>query len=571
MFLFVGIILSSSLNFLALKELLTSFIFIFISISFFLFVRDFDTFIKFGAIFRRQFIFFSAIVCIFGLIKFYCQLRSYEFPYLSFLNHIEGTSLADDYNFYTLFILIGFISLFFEIKNFKSKISFLNRTVLALLLFIFSLNVLFSYSRRGLILLLIVILLSAIISIKMYINKNKLSSVLLTYLVSMSIFIIIMIGFSSVLPINIKKNTLKILRISSSTYKYYSSTLLYRYSTIFIKADYKSFLKIVWTEKPDPYNPDSGWDFRKSTLVYPLKGENSKIVPTGVIGYKMDNTCNASTWSNNAYSFTDIASLFQGDSIPGKEQYYYASVFCFVSKDFDGTWAVLSDGGGALGNIVSKYNLFDKGTWQKLQVCFKSNSFIPSLYLYWSKFGVKDFSTLKGYIVFAYPEYRIVEPEPIDPVVIWGSSNSKRIFPLFGENVGMVPLNSVGYKMDSTSKASSWGNNAYSFTDISKQFRGNNIEMINQYIHASGYCFVSNDFDGTWVVISDENGPLGSNFHKYDLKEKGTWQKLQIDLKSNGQIPSVYLYWSKYGVKDFSTLKGYIIFAYPEYFIKPVI
>ncbi len=571
LFFIIGILLSVNYIFSIVKDLLSAFILIFLCISFSLFVKNLETFIRFSEIFRRQFIIFSAIVCITGLIKFYYQLRGYDFPFLHLLNQIEGTSLNIDYNFYILFIIVGIISIFFELKNVSKKFVFLNKTVLSILLFIYSLNVLFSYSRRGFIILIILICVSVIIAIKTYNSNHEIFLFLSKYLVSVLIFIILFIGFTFILPIQIKKNTLKMLGISTSSYKYYSSIFLYRYSTIVMKVDYHKIQQIVWTEKPDPRNPDSGWGVRRSTMVFPLKGENSEIVPKDAIGYKMDSTSNASTWSNRAYSYSNISSLFQGGSITKANEFFYASVYCYVSKDFNGTWARISTEGNVSGKIKQEYNLTKKGEWQKLNIVFQNSENISPVYLYWCKDSVTDFVNLRGYVIFAYPEYKIITTDPKDPETWPTSRIYNPVFPLQGKNVEICPVNTIGYKMDNNSDALTWRNNAYSYTNISFLFQGD-LDTVNvKNFTSTVYCFVSDDFTGSWVRISAEGGAIGNIIHEYDLTKRGTWQKLQISFKCDSGIPPVYLYWCKYGVKNFSTLKGYIIFAYPEYFIKPVI
>ena len=90
------------------------------------------------------------------------------------------------------------------------------------------------------------------------------------------------------------------------------------------------------------------------------------MVPENAIGYRMDSSCNASSWKNNAYSYTNITSLFKGDSIIENNEYFSASVYCFVSKDFTGNWARLSTEGDVSGRIVNNYDFNKKGEWQKL-------------------------------------------------------------------------------------------------------------------------------------------------------------------------------------------------------------
>jgi len=225
---------------------------------------------------------------------------------------------------------------------------------------------------------------------------------------SICILTFLLIGFVFFMPLQMKKNTLNTLGISVRSYKNFTSTMLSRYSAIFSNREYNHFLKIVWCEKPDPLNPDSGWGLHVSTTVFPLVGENIEIVPKNSIGYKMDRTVDGSTWDNNAYSYTDISSLFQGDSIIATNILFFASVYCFVSKDFDGTYVVISTEGEVSGKTIQEYDLNKKGIWQKLQIDFEAKSLIPPVYLYWSKYGVTDFSSLKGYVIFAYPQYGIL-------------------------------------------------------------------------------------------------------------------------------------------------------------------
>jgi hypothetical protein len=367
------------------------------------------------------------------------------------------------------------------------------------------------------------------------------------------------------MPTQIKRHALNKLRISAISYQSFSASLLYRYSTIFSSHEYDYIRKIAWNEKPDPLNPDTGWSSRKSTEVFPLTGENVGIVPKNSIGCKMDRACYASTWNNNAYSFTNISSLFQGDSITSKNEFYYASVYCYVSKDFDGSWARISTEGEVSGKNIKEYDLNKKGIWQKLSICFTNKGRISPVYLYWAKNSVIDFSNLKGYIIFAYPECGTIKADPKNPDSGWGLQKSSVVFPLVGEKVDIVPENSMGYEMDSTCYSSTWYNTAHSLTDISSLFQGDSTIAKDEFYYASVYCYVSKDFDGSWARISTEGEVSGKINKEYDLNKKGIWQKLSICFTNKGGISAVNLYWAKNSVTTFSNLKGHIIFAYPEY------
>jgi hypothetical protein len=121
------------------------------------------------------------------------------------------------------------------------------------------------------------------------------------------------------------------------------------------------------------------------------------------MGYQMDSTCNGESWDGNAYSFTVIGNskVSEGDSL-------CASVFCFVSKEFNGTWVILLSEGATIGNTKFEYDLKKKDSWQKLSVKVVCNAGDAPVYLYFSKYGSADFSSLKGHVIFAYPQVEII-------------------------------------------------------------------------------------------------------------------------------------------------------------------
>ena len=114
----------------------------------------------------------------------------------------------------------------------------------------------------------------------------------------------------------------------------------------------------------------------------------------------MDSTCDASTWSGNAYSYTMFwnPEATENDTIA-------ASAYCYVSQDFNGDYVRISiEGISYEGN--HGYDLSDKGTWQKLTIPVAKGKSI--LYLYICRYGMNDFSGLQGYVVFAFPQLEII-------------------------------------------------------------------------------------------------------------------------------------------------------------------
>jgi len=512
-----------------------------------------------------------------GFIIFFAVIISIRLLF-SFLNIFPGTgdavdssfsltAMSLDNNFATLPVFFGFIGVFYLLPEDKSLF---RKIALNSLLILFSFTVIASGSRRGLITLTGIT--SSILLVQLFSFRRNENSLLRQfalgsrwYIMSIIILLVLLMGIIFIVPVTIKRSALNKLGIPVSTYKQVVSNQLYKYGTFFTNRGSEDFLHIIWPEKPDPKFPDSGWATKIGSNIFPLYGKNSEIIPDNSTGFKMDKKCNASTWVNNAYSYTDISMLFQGKIETESNEFFYASVYCYVSEDFDGTWARIAAEGKANGKVIQEYDMTRKGEWQKLSISFKSEGEISPVYLYWAKFGCTDFTSLKGYVIYAYPEYKTIKTDPKDPNTGWGSNIGTSVFPLTGNNSEIIPENSIGFRMDKTCNPATWDNNAYSFSNISCLFEDKSENAVNVQFTASVFCFVSNDFDGTWVRISAEGDASGNIVHEYDLRKKGIWQKLQIEFTALSNQPPVYLYWSKFKTTNFSSLNGYVIFAYPQY------
>ncbi len=118
-------------------------------------------------------------------------------------------------------------------------------------------------------------------------------------------------------------------------------------------------------------------------------------------------------------------------------------------------------------------------------------------------------------------------------------------------------------RYDSTAKASLWSGNAYSLNRIAaKKLKDGEI------LTFTTYCYVSEDFDGTWVRASiDREGGVNFGSSYYDLSQKGTWQKLKVVVDNEtGDMPA-YHYFCKRDCNSLQDLQGYVLFAYPQYII----
>ncbi len=183
------------------------------------------------------------------------------------------------------------------------------------------------------------------------------------------------------------------------------SFIFLKYSTVVNKnVTFEDVYRKIWSPNLNPFDPDSGWGTRIHKTVFPLTGKNAEIVPVGSKGYLMDSSCNSDTRAGNAYSYTIIS-----NETVSVNKILVASVFCYVSTDFDGEWALISCEGATEGKKGNEYDLKLKGTWQKLILrvnCLEGNA---PVYLYFSKFGVTDLSSLKGYVIYAFPNVEIRE------------------------------------------------------------------------------------------------------------------------------------------------------------------
>lgn len=130
---------------------------------------------------------------------------------------------------------------------------------------------------------------------------------------------------------------------------------------------------------------------------------------------------------------------------------------------------------------------------------------------------------------------------------------------------GLLPIalaNAEASCFDSTAVSSMWSGNAYMLNQICSRRLHHGEQLV-----FSTYCYVSDDFNGTWVKASVE--PAGKNLTEnfYDLSKKGTWQELRITIDGKtGEMPA-YHYFCKENCNSFDDLKGYVLFAYPQYTI----
>jgi len=166
----VGLVFTKHWNTFLIKEslniaILFSFIFVF-----YLHIRNIDDFNLFVKSFCRQFLIIVSIVALFGMIKYSLLLSGVKLTFL-FDGDLYpwGSSIIRDYNFYSL---AGLLSICIIIYLCNIRQSFSYTAILHLLFTLHIVNVFYSGSRRGIIVLFILISVLLVARIWFFMKHN---------------------------------------------------------------------------------------------------------------------------------------------------------------------------------------------------------------------------------------------------------------------------------------------------------------------------------------------------------------------------------------------------------------
>jgi hypothetical protein len=312
-------------------------------------------------------------------------------------------SLLIDNNFALLPVFFGIVILIFKLNK---NITRIERIGYNLILLFFSLHILLSSSRRGLIVLVIFILFLIIIRLCVFVNKCLIVKTLVSnirlYYLSIFIIPVFLVSFVRFGSYDFKVKSLKFIGIDNvSSLKTFITSTLYGHVSRFKKdISYYQFNKVLWSTTFNPKDPDNGWGFGYYKTIYPLQGVNVNMVPEGSIGYLLDNSCSIGNSNHHAYSSTLIYTNRVSDN-----NIVNASVYCYVDTNFNGDFVCIRSDGDTYGQRVSQYDLGQKGTWQKLSLSASCHNGNAEVSLYFNKEGVTNFSRLRGRVIFAYPQY----------------------------------------------------------------------------------------------------------------------------------------------------------------------
>jgi hypothetical protein len=396
-YLILSCIFSDKIHLDVVKDILNVFVLLTILFVLKVLVNLESEFLQFRRSFLKLIIFFALVISINNINQFF-----YLSSYANYSTNRDKATV--DYNFALLPVFFGIISiLYFFARNLKKS----QMLILNILLLVFSFNILISGSKRGMLMFLIIFLIIFSIQILGWFKNNadnwieKLRKNSVLFFISFCSLMILILFLTFGTSLYFKNNLLDSIRVKDKTFiKYQISHIVYRYASFFNKkANYELIHKNIWNIVFDPKNPESGWANGVYKIVPNLSGENVDIVPENTKGYMLDSTCIGASSGHHAYFFLPIKqySASFGDSIE-------ASVYCYASENFDGNAAIRAEG-AILGNHDVYYDLNQSGRWQKLDMSFKCSGGLVTIYLYINKGGVTDFSKLKGYSIFAHPEF----------------------------------------------------------------------------------------------------------------------------------------------------------------------
>lgn len=243
LFLAFGILLSSHVEVLSLKGLIN-----FLGISFFIFVFfNLKAQIELANLIRGWII-LILLIGILGLLKWSFVIFELNIDWFPSIDR-RGTSLVSDYNFYAYNFIISIIIYFFALyKGIIQRKAITNQIIVIL----FLLNVVLAGSRRGILLLAVLILFGMIL---LALNRKKWRTTFYKNLLHTNIILwVVILGLAFMIPFRSRI-------ISDYSTKANIVKTIYRYSTIFTPGiSYKLLYDIVWP-KDEEYKYDKrDWD-----------------------------------------------------------------------------------------------------------------------------------------------------------------------------------------------------------------------------------------------------------------------------------------------------------------------
>jgi hypothetical protein len=347
--------------------------------------------------------FIAGVIIMVNYSNYAYMINKYYGPFYTFKYFYEMVPewyINLDYNFAIIPLFFILFILFFVKKEWFKKYKFL----IIFLLVLDSLIILASFSKRGVILILILVVAIVLLNVYyLFIKNDSISSLIKItryYLITFFSIICIFFLFIKFASYNTKVEVLKSIGIDnvSSVKKSISNTIFRSLNRFHYKTSYDEINRYLWSVTFDPRDPDNGWGDGNYEIVCPLQYDTNKIVPTGYMGYLLNHDAIFGHSDHHAYTHAPIrrVNLVSRSTI-------IASIKCYVSNDFNGDQVSIQIDGN--NNTEQKsYDLNSKGVWKNLEVSIMADTGKFVIAMYFNKQGVTDYSTLKGYVIFADPE-----------------------------------------------------------------------------------------------------------------------------------------------------------------------
>jgi hypothetical protein len=393
------------------------------------------------------------------------------------------------------------------------------------------------------------------------ISSNNLSIILYIFIFTIpySSTLFLVIFLVSIICLGVVTRKKFTLTLSESPHNYLLSLLL--------------ALILIWNQSYNSsFYSSLLWEPRLHKTVYPLDGENVEIVPSFAKGYILDSTCVEKAKNRIGYFETNFQTLKvkKGDTLN-------ASIYCFVSKDFNGDSVSLLARGAASGNKVSHYSVLD---------AINENASIMSNLISNGDFtlGTKNWAPSADsttHTIIDTPFGRGIRVSRTNgnggdwslryvgrPIIYHAGHRYQIRFKYKIEKGVGIPFD-IGWWVDEghgfidcnlNLEVRKLGN-GWNEATCSKLFSQMHLDLYTLLNSLRDYSIV----DITNVELIDLDRTDTIPLFVDQLNKKGTWQKLSIKVPCNNGKATVCLSIFKNNVADFKSLKGYVIFALPEW------
>jgi hypothetical protein len=318
---------------------------------------------------------------------------------------------------------------------------------------------------------------------------------------------------------------------------------------------------------------ERGWYERFNKTIFPLTGVNVEIVPPHEIGYVIDSSYDSRMINGNMFPNVCIKSLnVKNDEI------FHVSLYCYVSKDFNGDSVKIIVKGANNENRESSYRLFDS---------YKINPNPTQNLIYNGNFGLGTTnwvpwadSTTHSIIETPFGKGIRVSRTNGDggywslryigrPIIYYAKHRYQLRFNYMIRKGNEMPFK-VGWWVSEEGQNNSALSLPLSIRNINLGWKEATCSYEFNETHYDLPTFLNSLQDYSVVDIANvEMTDLNRNdtipYYVDQLNVKGTWQKLTIDFPCDLQSVSFYISISKNGVKDIRSMRGYVIFTKPEY------